>query len=102
MDAESPWWQRSAWVLGPVAVALFMNMGIIVWLVGIIVAKGNIEEGLQKSMDANTVVVGRVSDDLKNHIAKTEINSASLLKAMRQICRNTAKDLAANSKCDDI
>lgn len=100
---EGPWWgqvQKLVWTLGPVTVAFFLfffvNLG---WL------PSPMLEGIQGGtliLKQNQKTLEEMQMDIKSHVRNVDQQQGALLKALRQICRNTAKNPEQNYRCDEM
>ncbi len=106
MDEEQsviPWWGRgntAIWTLGPVAVAFFIVLFVgFGWLPSPI---------MQSLADTNSVLAhsNTIMTDMKNevllHTKESREQQRAIITALRQICRNTAKNQQQNERCDDM
>ena len=115
---KGPAWATSVWNLGPVTVGffvmLFVNVG---WLPSpMLTSLNNLEmnyvesqRAANETMKEGQRLVAETQKVLANAQASISAQAAikdakqdTLSKGIRQICRNTAKNAAANEKCDEL
>lgn len=103
MDEAQPWWTGPRvviWTVGPVTAAFFILLAVFFgWVPSPMLT------GIQTSADAlvkqESAVVG-IRGDLTSHMRTDETQQSGLMRALRQICRNTAKTPQQNEKCDEM
>lgn len=100
---QTPWWgkaQNLVWTLGPVTVAFMGLLAVILgWL------PSPMLEGLQSGttiLQQNQKIMTEIRTDITRHVERTDQQQGDQLKALRQICRNTANSPAQNERCDEI
>lgn len=111
-------WASSIYNLGPVTVGffvmLFVNVG---WLPSPMLkslenlekvytesqnnANESVKEGQRLVADTQKILAN-VQQALAQQSVARDATQAALAKGIRQICRNTAKTLMANEKCDEL
>lgn len=85
---RAPWWSRSAWQLGPLAIGFLMLLAAVLgWVPGVL-------DNRTSSSEAGSV--SRIEKMLENHTAQTDATN----RLLRSICRHTAKSDAAKEDCD--
>lgn len=98
-----PWWAQArnvVWSLGPVTVAFLGLLAVVLgWLPSPMLS--GIEAGTT-ILTRNQQIMGEMHRDLRGHIEGVGAQQRELLRALRQICRNTAKTTLQNDKCDDM
>lgn len=79
-----PWWSRSVWQMGPLAIGFLMLLAAMLGWVPL-------------NRDSNRAgAVYRLERAMDEHRAETK----DILQVLRRICRNTAKSEDAKEKCD--
>lgn len=98
-----PWWAQArnvVWSLGPVTVAFLGLLAVVLgWLPSPMLS--GIEAGTT-ILTRNQKIMSELQDDLRLHVKGVGDQQRDLLRALRQICRNTAKTTLQNDKCDDM
>lgn len=116
--AKGPWWVQGVWTLGPVTIGfflfLFINVG---WLPSPVLTRlddltkatienersstETIKEGQRLISETQKLLV-QLQTSIAAQNTLRDARQDILAKGIRQICRNTARNQAANEKCDDL
>lgn len=100
---HTPWWGRAQniiWTLGPVTVAFFVILAVgLGWFPSPVLT--TMTETI-KILDMNQRLIQEVRVEVTDHNREFRNNQLGLLKALRQICRNTAKSAQQNERCDEM
>lgn len=103
MDDKSPWWgklQQLIWTLGPVTVAFFLFIFVqFGWLPSPMLTAVNDHLTI---LERNQTIMTDIRNTVVKHTQQDEEQRRETLKALRQICRNTAKSDAQRERCDDM
>lgn len=85
---RAPWWSRSAWSMGPLAIGFLMLLAAVL---------GWLPQGLDKrAIPQRTEAIERVERMLESHTAQTDATN----RLLRSICRHTAQSDAGKADCD--
>lgn len=81
----SPWWSRSAWQMGPLAIGFLMLLAAMLGWVPLRHNNGGASAGLEA---------------LQRTVTEHAEQSKEMLRVLRKICRHTSQTDAAKEDCD--
>lgn len=103
LHGSTPWWGRAQniiWTLGPVTVAFFVILAV-----GLGWFPSPVLQSMTETMrilDMNQRLIQEIRVEVSDHNREFRNSQLGLLKALRQICRNTAKSPQQNERCDEM
>lgn len=81
-----PWWAKSTWTLGPLAIGFLMLLASVLgWM-----------PQVGKRNGGQEVSAATLKKMIEDHTAQTEVTN----RLLRAICRHSAKDERAKEDCD--